>query len=177
MGSWAARAQWTSTMHLRRLAPQEAALHRDIRLRALRDAPDSFGETFADAAARPLSYWEELTHSVTRPHGAVMFLACEGEQVLGSVYGTLDRERSDGARVGGTWVDPAARGHGVGQALLQEVFSWARARGFRRLGLWAPPHRAAAIALYTRAGFRETGDRRPLPTDPSLSVLAMEVVL
>jgi hypothetical protein len=29
-----------------------------------------------------MSYWEELTRSVTAPRGQVMFLACEGEQRL-----------------------------------------------------------------------------------------------
>jgi ribosomal protein S18 acetylase RimI-like enzyme len=63
---------------------------------------------------------------------------------------------------------------GVGRALLQEVFSWARERGLSRLGLWAPAHSPAAISLYRQAGFRETGNRRPLPTNPSLQILEME---
>jgi len=70
-------------VELRRLASHEVAPHRDLRLRALRDAPDSFGETFAAAAVRPISYWEELTRSVTEPGRDVMFLACEGDDVLG----------------------------------------------------------------------------------------------
>ena len=164
-------------MELRRLASHEADLHRTLRLRALRDAPDSFGEAYTDVAARPIGYWEELTRSVTEPGRNVMFLAREGHDVLGAVYGLLDRVRSDTGRVGGMWVEPAWRGHGVGRALLQEVISWGRERGLRRLGLWAPGHSPAAIALYTRAGFRNTGDRRPLPTNPALSIIAMEVEL
>ena len=164
-------------IHLRRLAAHEVDLHRDLRLRALRDAPDSFGETFADAAARPMSYWEDLTRSVTEHGRHVMFLACEGEDVLGSAYGLLDQDDGHAGRVGGMWVEPAWRGRGVGSALLREVFGWARSRGLDRLGLWAPAHRPAAIALYSRTGFRETGDRRPLPTNPSLWIIAMEAEL
>jgi GNAT superfamily N-acetyltransferase len=149
-------------------------LHRDLRLRALREAPDSFGETFAEAAARPISYWEDLTRSVTEPGRHVMFLACEGEHVLGSTYGLIDRERNETGRVGGMWVEPASRRRGVGRTLLQQVFGWARERGLSRLGLWAPAHSAAAIALYRQAGFRETGNRRPLQTNPSLEIIEME---
>jgi GNAT superfamily N-acetyltransferase len=152
-------------------------LHRDLRLRALHDAPDSFGETFADAAGRSIVYWEDLTRSVTQPGPHVMFLACEGDDLIGSAYGLLDRARSDAGRVGGMWVEPAWHRRGVGRALLQEVFSWARERGLRRLGLWAPAHSPAAIALYSRAGFRNTGEQRQLPTNPALSVIAMEVEL
>jgi GNAT superfamily N-acetyltransferase len=149
-------------------------LHRDLRLRALSDSPDSFGEEFADMAVRPNSYWDDLTCSVTEPGRHVMFLACEDERVLGTTYGLLDRDRSDAGRVGGMWVDPTWRRRGVGRALLQEVFRWARERGLRRLGLWAPAHSPAAISLYRRAGFRETGNRRPLPMNPSLQIVEME---
>lgn len=164
-------------MELRRLASHEADLHRNLRLRALGDAPDSFGEAYSDVAARPVGYWEELTRSVTEPGRNVMFLAWEGQDVLGAAYGLLDGTRRDAGRVGGMWVEPAWRRRGVGRALLQEVISWGRERGLRRLGLWAPEHNPAAIALYARAGFRHTGDRRPLPTNPTLSIVAMEVEL
>jgi GNAT superfamily N-acetyltransferase len=164
-------------VEVRKLAPHELNLHRDLRLRALGDAPDSFGETIAEAAARPASYWEQLTRSVTQPGQDVMFLACDGHDVVGSAYGLVDRARPDAGRVGGMWVEPAWRRHGVGRALLREVIDWGRARAFRRLGLWAPDHDPGTIALYSRAGFRQTGDRRPLPTNPSLSIIAMEIEL
>jgi len=164
-------------VELRRLASDEVSLHRDLRLRALRDAPGSFGETFTDAAGRPISYWAELTRSVTEPGLDVMFLACEGQDVLGSAYGLLDRTHTDAGRVGGMWVEPAWRRRGVGHALLQEVFSWARERRLKHLGLWAPAHSPAAISLYSRAGFRETGERRQLSTNSSLWIVAMEAEL
>ena len=164
-------------MQTRALAAYEVDLHRALRLRALRDAPDSFGETLSQAEAQPASYWEELTRQVTGSGGQIMTLACEGDEIVGTVYGLRDRERADMGRVGGMWVDPSWRGRGIGQALLRAVWEWARGRGFRRLGLWAPEHRPAALALYRRAGFRETGERRPLPSNATLSIVAMEVEL
>lgn len=38
-----------------------------------------------------------------------------------------------------------------------------------------PAHSAAALALYCQAGFRETGSRRQLSTNPALQIVAMEV--
>lgn len=161
-------------MHLRRLKPHELSLHRELRLQALHESPDSFGETFAEVAARPSSYWEDLTRSVTEPGHHVMFLADEGGDVLGSTYGLRERDQSDVGRVGGMWVDPAWRRRGVGRALLQEVFNWAREQGLSRLRLWAPAHSLAALSLYGHAGFRETGKRRPLPTNPIAQIVEME---
>jgi hypothetical protein len=69
-------------MQIRTLEPHEVDLHREVRLRALADAPDSFGVVVSEVEAQPMSYWEELTRSVTEPGRHVMFLACEGDTVL-----------------------------------------------------------------------------------------------
>jgi GNAT superfamily N-acetyltransferase len=106
-----------------------------------------------------------------------MVLAYEEGGVVGSTYGLLDRDRPELGRVGGMWVDPAWRRRGVGRALLQEVFAWARVHELSRLILWAPSHRPAALALYGHAGFRETGKHRPLPTNPALRILEMKAPL
>ena len=166
-----------SRVLVRRLEVHEVELHRDLRLRALGDAPESFGEAVAEAGARAPAYWEDLTRSVTEPGRHVMFLACEGQDPVGSTYGLLDQDRIDAGRVGGMWVDPAWRRRGVGRLLLQAVFAWARDQGLNRLGLWAPARSPAAIALYSRAGFRATGVRRPLAPGSALKIVEMECPL
>ena len=160
-------------MEVRALKPNEICLHRELRLRALRESPNSFGETVADAESQPVAYWEELTKSVTAPGPHVMFLACEGEDVYGSTYGLLDRKQEDAGRVGGMWVAPSKRRKGFGRALLGAVFTWARKRKLNRLRLWAPAHSPGAVALYREAGFRETGNCHPLPANPELKIIEM----
>jgi len=158
-------------MHLRRLEPHEVSLHRELRLRALQEAPDSFGETFADVAARPLPYWEDLTRSVTESGRHVMFLAYEGNDVVGSTYGLVDQENEAG-RVGGMWVEPAWRRRGVGRALLQEVLSRARQHMLRRLGLGSSSQPVCPPCTVGRAF--EKPETRPLTTNPSLQIVEME---
>jgi hypothetical protein len=68
-------------MHIRTLAPHEVDLHREVRLRALADAPGAFGVIVAEVEAQPMSYWEDLTRALTGPGGQVMFLTCEGDTV------------------------------------------------------------------------------------------------
>ena len=131
----------------------EISLHRDLRLCALRDSPDSFADTAVAAEGRPFTYWETFTRSVTEPGRHVMYLACDGDDVLGSTCGIRDSESRDVARVGSMWVAPLHRGRGIGQALLESVLSWSREHGFTRLKLWAPSANAAALALYENAGF------------------------
>lgn len=51
---------------------------------------------------------------------------------------------------------PAARGHGFGKKLLDDLIAEAKRRGFRRIELETASNLVAAIALYERAGFVET---------------------
>jgi ribosomal protein S18 acetylase RimI-like enzyme len=64
-------------------------------------------------------------------------------------------------------VEPAARGTGLGARLIDAVAGWARERGRAAVELSVTTNNQAAAALYARAGFAETGRRRPLPSDPS----------
>ena len=161
-------------MKIRTLERTEVSLHRQIRLRALRDAPTSFAESVADAETRPLVYWESLTESVTSLDRHVMFLACEEDAVYGCTYGLLDRSREDGIRVGGMWVDPTQRQRGIGKMLLEAVLSWGLERRRTHFGLWVPTHQEGAIALYKRAGFVQNGLVQPLPNQPQFQIMGME---
>jgi GNAT superfamily N-acetyltransferase len=122
-------------MIIRPLEPHEVNFHRELRIRVLNDSPNSFGETASEAEARPRSYWEELTRSVTEPNRHVMFVAFEGNAVVGTTYGLLDKERKDAGRVGGMWVEASHRRRGVGRVLLAAVLGWARTRGLKHVGL------------------------------------------
>jgi GNAT superfamily N-acetyltransferase len=104
-----------------------------------------------------------------------MYLASDGDDVFGSTYGLRDSACSDMARIGGMWVAPLHRRRGIGRALLETVCSWAREHGFKRIGLWAPSESAAALALYQQAGFRQTGRRRPLPTNATVEIVELEL--
>ena len=75
------------------------------------------------------------------------------------------------------WVDPLHRRSGVGSALLKAVLGWTDELGLSPIRLWAPTHEHAAKALYTRAGFQETGQMRPLPTNPDRSIVEMELIV
>jgi ribosomal protein S18 acetylase RimI-like enzyme len=52
-------------------------------------------------------------------------------------------------------VDEAARGRGIGAALVRECLRLAAERGARRIELHSGNHRQAAIRLYQRVGFKK----------------------
>ncbi len=146
-------------MRVRRVVEGEGGQLREIRLRALRDAPEAFGSDAAREAAYGPEVWAE------RAAGAetVTFVAVDGPRWVGMAAG-----RPDGAavRVLGMWVDPSARGTGAGRALLDAVAAWAASLGAERLELSVTDRAPAAAALYRAAGFVATGTERALPGDP-----------
>lgn len=164
-------------MVIRRLRRDETGLFKDLRLRALGDAPTAFAETLTEAAAQPPEYWDKLTASVTHPDGQVMVVAEADGQAVGLVFGLFDRDDRSIGHLGGMWVEPAWRRHGVGRALADAVIDWARERKLRELALWVTEGNQAATALYAARGFTATGEEDVLSSDPSFRVSRMVLIL
>ena len=71
------------------------------------------------------------------------------------------------------WVDPAARGSGIGRALVEEIVRWARSDGSPVLRLRVTQSNDAAVRLYTRAGFSDEGLRLPLREGSDVTTMSM----
>ena len=79
---------------------------------------------------------------------------------LGAIVGTLTLTilLTPGATFGfveDVVVDNAARGRGIGEALVRECLRLAAEQGVRRIELHSGNHRQAAIRLYQRVGFKK----------------------
>ena len=64
-------------------------------------------------------------------------------------------------------VDRTIQAKGLGTRLIEAAAEWATEQGAAAVELSVTTNNQAAATLYTRAGFAETGRRRPLPGDPS----------
>lgn len=95
-------------------------------------------------------------HHLIDGANAEMQVAVVDGRVLGDVV-VLYRRGARVARVYSIAVDSAARGYGVGAALLAVAESGARARGCRTLRAEARVSNTASRGLFARAGYREVG--------------------
>lgn len=130
---------------------------RDIRLRALADAPLAFATLLEDAEKLPIERWQQQIAELSN------FVAVLSERDVGMVRGAAYRGRENSAILISMWVAPCARGCGVGDALIDAVIAWARKEQFVDVVLEVGDDNAAAIALYERKGFEPTGATTTLP--------------
>ena len=157
-------------MEVRRLKADEWAALREIRLRALADAPDAFGSTYAHAATLGDDEWRARADP---PDGAVFVIDGPTGLVGMAIGGPAPNAAPAAAALFAMWVAPEARGHGLGAALVVAVKAWAVEAGYRGLGLGVTTTNASAIALYERLGFVDTGDRYPLREGTDLTIQIM----
>lgn len=83
--------------------------------------------------------------------GAAWIAEADGERV-GSVFCVPDGEPGT-ARLRLLVVTPAARGLGLGSALVERCLEYARRQGYGRITLWTNDVLVSARRIYQRAGF------------------------
>ena len=151
---------YADDMDIRRLGSGDGALLRDIRLRALEEAPYAFSSWYAREAALGADFWTaRVAESASRDDRRDLRRARRRPRRRDGGCFLPDDSRAD-ALLWGMWVEPSARQRGVGRELLRAVAAWAR-RGRRRAAhTCARPRRSIAARRGAVPRARVRGNRR-----------------
>jgi len=162
------------------LEPDEWRELRELRLRALRQAPEAFFRTAAEEEAFDEPVWRARLGADPESPAVRWFVARADPGLVGLACGRVDPEESSAIHVFSMWVDPVARRAGVGRRLLDAVIDWAHARDVRSVHLGVMRANGGARALYASRGFEEVDSEVPMGTPASVSaqdVIAMRLEL
>jgi ribosomal protein S18 acetylase RimI-like enzyme len=149
-------------MAIRPVRRDEAASLREIRLRALGDAPQAYFASLESEEGLPLSYWEDWATSEDK----VVFVAEEDGSWLGMAGAFVHPDKRGTVSLWWLWLAPSAPPE-PRRRLVDARANWARERGAVRLELAVAENNGAAIALHRSLGFVPTGERRSMASDPT----------
>lgn len=153
---------------VRRLRTDEADALRRIRLAALLDAPSAFGSTHAAEVGLDRSHWEGRARRHASGDDDATFVAELDGRPVGLVSAYRPGPTRPQRELVSMWTSPPVRRTGTARRLVDAVVGWATSAGATAVELWVTEGNEPAIALYRAAGFVDTGQRQPLPSDPSL---------
>lgn len=154
-----------STVEVRRLRPDDWVCYRDIRVRALADAPEAFASTLEREQQFAEDIWRQrLAASCTAAAFPIEAERDDAAPAVGIAVGILD---DDGAQLVGMWVASSARGSGAADSLIEEVARWAAEEGHLTLGLWVVEGNTVAERVYARNRFVRSGRVQPVPERPT----------
>ena len=110
-------------------------------------------DDYLNSLYRPAENFLDLpAGDVAAGRGAFLVARLDGVVVGCGAVRQLDDTTAEVKRM---FVDPPARGRGVGRRLLEELEAWAVAAGMTRLVLEAGDRQQEAIRLYQLCGFRQ----------------------
>jgi ribosomal protein S18 acetylase RimI-like enzyme len=162
---------------IRRIRPQDADGWREVRLRALLDAPDAFGSTHTETVQRPPEAWTTRAARSSEGDRDALFLADGGPQLVGLVGGYRSSDDDHMRQLYSMWVAPDFRGTGLAERLVDHVVDWATTSGASRLDLWVTSTNGQAIRFYERLSFEATGRRQQVRPGSDLDELEMTLEL
>lgn len=161
-------------IRLERISPENVAVFKAIRLRALEDSPKAFGSTYARESQLTDEEWlQRCRRWVTE--GSIGYIALDGESPCGLVACYTEEQDPHSAHVISMWFDPRYRRAGVGTVLIEALKTWGSSRGLGQLRLMVTSVNTGAARFYERLGFSMTGKTEPYPNDPA--IIEYEMIL
>ena len=107
------------------ISSKNAAIFKDIRLRALQDAPTAFSSTFAEESKLTDADWVKRAAQWSGAK-SIGYLALDDCAAVGLAAGILNPNQPSRADLVSMWVAPTHRRLGNGRMLVEAIVAWAR---------------------------------------------------
>jgi GNAT superfamily N-acetyltransferase len=154
------------SLTVRRIAADQGAVLRELRMASLREAPYAFGEKLEDALSAAASTFDATAahHAVARTI-ATFILYTEGHPagLIGACFEALPARR---AFVSELWVAPAVRHLRGGELLVDTATQWLASEGAEEIHAWVADANPNGMRFHERLGFGPTGEHGRIGREP-----------
>ena len=130
---------------------------RDLRLRALADAPYAFGANYKVESEKPIEYWQDYLKNTDW-----CFAVIDGVDIGLLAVDKADADRNSDCWMASWWLEEAYRGQGIPKLMLEWLDNLSISKGWKKPGLGVWPENKRAIAAYLKLGFVK--GEKPLPS-------------
>lgn len=151
-----------------RIRADQWRILRDVRLRALEEAPYAFSTTLAEGEKRTDRDWQDMARDHANLLDRAYFMAYVGDNPCGMAG--CYRKASDTVVLTAMWVAPEVRGQNIGEQIVLAVIEWAQEGGASTLEAWVSENNPARF-FYQKIGFKETGLTEPLRSDSKIQII------
>ena len=146
-------------MDIRLLDESDAQLYKEVRLRALKNDPESFGSTYEQEVNRPL---EKFVERIQQTKDQFTLGCFDDSNQLVGIVNFMRENRLKTAHKGniyGMYVEPPFRGRRLGKSLLLALIERAtrECAGLEQIHLTVVSNNKSAKRLYTSLGFEVYG--------------------
>jgi RimJ/RimL family protein N-acetyltransferase len=121
---------------------------RDLRLRALGDAPYAFGADHKIESEKPIEYWQDYLKNTDW-----CFAVKDGADIGLLAVDKADADRNSDCWLSSWWLEDEYRGQGVPKLMLEWLDNLCLTKGWHKQGLGVWPENERAIAAYLKLGF------------------------
>ena len=144
----------STTFQIKPIDPEKWAEYKKIRLEALQNDPHAFGASYDQETELPDEAWQWRLEMSRQENSPSIFFAAE--DIQGDFVGMVGAFQIEGNRweMASMYVDPIARGKGIGKKLVDALLQSVEARSdISSLELMVNTKQDDAVKLYQATGF------------------------
>ena len=147
-------------MDIVRLPIEKWSEYRDLRLRALQEDAEAFSSVYAKELQHPEQFWKARFADAERGERSWLLFARQDNRLVGMIGAFTEGDSTETATIVSVYVPREQRGNGISTRLMEEMLRVLSAvPNLKKARLDVNVSQLAAIRLYKRFGFRESGKK------------------
>ncbi|MGG1946570.1 GNAT family N-acetyltransferase [Trinickia sp. NRRL B-1857] len=156
----------SSSLTVRRIAADQGATFRELRVASLRDAPDAFAETLEEALSERAETFDAAAARYASSESSATFILYTEGHPAGLIGAYFDDTSERKPFVCALWVAPAVRHLRGGELLVNTATAWLAERGATEIYAWVADANRTAMRFYEALGYGPTGEHQPVARAP-----------